>query len=594
MGVLISRQRSLPRWHIVLGLVAMVIAAGLASIPAQARFVQQGAKLVGSGAVGAADQGSSVAVSADGNTLIFGGYTDNSNAGAVWVFIRDRNGVWTQQGTKLVGSGAVGNAEQGRSVALSEDGNTAIVGGTADNAQAGAGWVFVRKNGVWSQQGSKLVGTGAVGKANQGHSVALSANGNTAIVGGSGDNNFAGATWVFVRSGGVWTQQGNKLVGSGAAGLFQGVSVALSANGNTAIVGGLGDNGNAGAAWVFIRSGGVWTQQGNKLVGTGAVGKAQQGSSVALSEDGNTTIVGGHADNSNAGAAWVFIRSGGVWTQQGNKLVGTGAADPAVQGSSVALSGDGNTAVVGGSNDSTGVGAVWAFGRKSNGVWAQQGNKMLGSGAIGKAAQGVSVALSSDGNTVIVGGSGDNTFAGAAWAFGRPGIAEISPNVGTVLGGTGLTIFGTNLINVTGITFAGVAATDVTPVDTDTVLATTPSHAAGKVNVFLTTTTGTAVLTRGYTYVAQPTFTFLSSSLNPSTAGQRVRFTASVSGVGQVARGKVTFKDGTQTLGTVNLKNGAASFSTKALAAGTHTIRAFFLRNGMFAPSHGTVRQKVN
>ena len=91
---------------------------------------------------------------------------------------------FVQQGPKLVGTGAVGDADQGFSVAVSADGNTAIVGGPKDNAAAGAAWVFTRSGGVWSQQGSKLVGTGAVGAAAQGCSVALSADGNTAIVGG--------------------------------------------------------------------------------------------------------------------------------------------------------------------------------------------------------------------------------------------------------------------------------------------------------------------------------------------------------------------------------------------------------------------------
>src|SRR5450759_3476611 len=66
----------------------------------------------------------------------------------------------------------------------------------------------------FSQQGPKLVGTGAVGNATQGGSVSLSADGNTAIVGGSGDNGTAGAAWVWTRSGGVWTQQRTKRVGS--------------------------------------------------------------------------------------------------------------------------------------------------------------------------------------------------------------------------------------------------------------------------------------------------------------------------------------------------------------------------------------------
>jgi hypothetical protein len=129
-----------------------------------------------------------------------------------------------------------------------------------------------------------------------------------------------GAAWVFTRSGGVWTQQGNKLVGTGAVGpnVTQGNSVALSSDGNTAVVGGYNDNGGSpeqgvfaygiGAAWVFTRSGGVWTQQGNKLVGTGAIGNALQGVSVALSGDGITAIVGGIFDNGYLGAAWVFVQ----------------------------------------------------------------------------------------------------------------------------------------------------------------------------------------------------------------------------------------------------------------------------------------------
>ena len=105
-----------------------------------------------------------------------------------------------------------------------------------------------------TQQGSKLVGTGATGAAYQGSSVALSADGNTAIVGGIGDNSYAGAAWVFTRTGSTWSQQGSKLVGTGAIGgaVWQGTSVALSADGNTAIVGGDGDNSSAGAAWVYV------------------------------------------------------------------------------------------------------------------------------------------------------------------------------------------------------------------------------------------------------------------------------------------------------------------------------------------------------
>jgi hypothetical protein len=120
---------------------------------------------------------------------------------------------------------------------------------------------------------------------------------------------------VFTRAAGVWSQQA-KLVGTGAIGPFhatQGFSAALSGDGNTAIVGGGADNGGLGAAWVFTRTAGVWSQEA-KLVGTGVLGPLPilQGFSVALSGDGNTAIIGGPFDNFLVGAAWVFTRSFGT------------------------------------------------------------------------------------------------------------------------------------------------------------------------------------------------------------------------------------------------------------------------------------------
>jgi hypothetical protein len=240
-------------------------------------------------------------------------------AGAVWVFTRNGT-TWSQQGSKLTGSGAVGAAQQGTSVSVSANGNTIAVGGLGDNSFAGATWIFTRNGTAWSQQGGKLVGTGATGAARQGCAVSLSSDGCTLIFGGYNDATRQGAAWVFTQSGGVWTQQGAKLVGSGASSdSYQGWSVALSANGNTAAIGGTNDNTLKGAVWIFTRSSGVWSQQGNKLVGTGAVGNARQGGSVAVSADGNALVEGGYGDDANKGAMWVFTRSGSSWTQQGSK-----------------------------------------------------------------------------------------------------------------------------------------------------------------------------------------------------------------------------------------------------------------------------------
>lgn len=310
------------------------------------------AKLTGSGALGAAAQGISVSLSDDGATAIVGGILDNGGVGAAWIWTKGSGGAWTQQ-AKLVGSGASGSSQQGESVALSADGNTAIVGGYLDDNQTGAAWVWTRSGGVWTQQGPKLVGSNGLGL--QGRSVSLSNDGSTAIIGGPG----AGA-WVWTRSAGAWRQEG-RLIGSNDVGSAQGQSVSLSADGNTAIVGGFLDNGGIGAAWIWTRSGGVWTQQGEKLVGSGAVASPEQGFSASISGDGNRAILGGVFDNGGAGAAWVWTRSGDTWSQQGTKLLGSGAVGLANQGISVSLSGDGNTAMVGGSFDKDGAGAAWVF-----------------------------------------------------------------------------------------------------------------------------------------------------------------------------------------------------------------------------------------
>jgi hypothetical protein len=261
-----------------------------------------------------------------------------------------------------VGTGAVGKAGQGSSVALSSDGNTALVGGSNDNNGKGAVWIFTRQNGAWTQQGSKLIRTDGAGAALLGNRASLSADGNTAIVGGPSYSNYTGGAWIFIRQNGTWIQQGSRLAGTGTTeNDLQGISVDISSDGNTAILGGLGHNGRIGAAWIFTRQGAVWTQQ-SKLVGSGSIGTAYQGSSVSLSSDGNTAVVGGSFDDAGKGAVWMFTRQGGTWTQLGSKLVGAGAAGSAQIGSSAAISSDGNTIIAGGPADNNPKkGAAWIF-----------------------------------------------------------------------------------------------------------------------------------------------------------------------------------------------------------------------------------------
>jgi hypothetical protein len=255
-----------------------------------------------------------------------------------------------------------------------------------------------------------------VGGETFGYSVALSSEGDTALIGGISDNS-TGAAWVFERSEGKWTQQA-KLTGKEVTGERAqiGTSVALSSGGTTALVGGMGDNKEVGAAWVFTSTEGKWTQQA-KLTGSEETGKEIWfGESVALSSDGNTALVGGGRDNEDVGAAWAFTRAEGKWTQQGGKLTGKEEVEPGVFGSSMALSSDGNTALIGGEFDNESHGAAWLFTR-SEGKWAQQGPKLTGNEEIELGAFGSGVALSAEASTALIGGAGDNLNIGAAWTY---------------------------------------------------------------------------------------------------------------------------------------------------------------------------------
>jgi hypothetical protein len=377
-------------------------------------YIQQGAKFTNNST--SSQQGQSVAVSADGNTAIIGGPGDNSNTGAAWIYVRTGT-AWSQQ-AKLVGSGAVGAARQGISVAVSSDGNTAVIGGSADNSNNGAAWVFTRTGTDWTQQGSKLVGAGGTGASQQGSAVAISADGNKIASGGIADNLFDGAVWVFERNGNSWTQSGEKLTPAGGIEKPRlGVSVALSADGSRLLAGGYLDNIRQGAAWVFDESGCGMTQSGQKLVGTGGNTSAWQGYSVSLSADGKTAMIGGCNDNNLVGSAWIFTNdSGSNWTQQ-VRLVGGGATGSARQGSAVALSADGNTAISCGFTDDSGKGAAWVYKKTVGGTWVQQDAKFRGSNATGASRQGTSVAVSANGHTALIGGPVDATNTGAFWVF---------------------------------------------------------------------------------------------------------------------------------------------------------------------------------
>jgi len=401
-------------------LVGSASAASFAADP----IVQLGAKLDVSDGTPFGMLGTSAAISADGHTALVGGPDDDDGAGAAWVFVK-QGSRWVQQGPKLVPDDGDEGSEVGISVALSADGSTALLGGFGDDEEHGAAWVFTRNAGKWSQQGPKLLPTDPSLVSDEvlfGNSVALSADGSTALVGGFGDGGGYGAAWAFTRSGGLWTQQGPKLtvpgemLGSDGTYSWFGSALALAADGDTALIGGERDMDGLGAAWVFTRAGGSWTQDA-KLTADDEAGLARFGRAVALSGDGSTALVGGEEDTAAVGAAWAFARDAGAWTQQGSKLTGPDEEGEGHFGSAVALDATGDDALVGGRSDSDELGAVWPFVRSGE-DWAPQGAKLVPSDTVDDLVSfGSAVALSADATTLLLGGNEDNSGNGAAWMF---------------------------------------------------------------------------------------------------------------------------------------------------------------------------------
>lgn len=384
--------------------------------------------------------GYSVALSSDGTTAIVGAYGADpggiTNVGDAVIFTRSGT-TWTQQ--QIINmSGGSANDLFGSAVALSGDGNTALIAALQDdvgsNADAGSVQVFTRSAGTWTLQ-QVLNASTQQASAQFGYSVALSYDGNTALIGAAleniGANADQGAAYVFTRSGTTWTQQQKLTQSNGATNDLFGCAVALSGDGNTALIGAyaddIGANVDQGSATVFTRSGGVWTQQ-QTLVQSNGEGFDWFGFSVSLSGDGNTALIGALQDTINTinsqGSATIFTRSGATWTQQQTITQSTGAAYDQF-GCSVSLSGDGNTALVGAPTANVGgfgdVGLATVFTRANN-VWTEQ--KIL-SQTSGTASDyfGISVALSYDGKVAIGGAQygvvGSNISQGNATIFYR-------------------------------------------------------------------------------------------------------------------------------------------------------------------------------
>jgi len=339
-------------------------------------------------------------VSLDGDTALIGAYFDDGGQGSAYVYTNTGT-TWTQQ-AKLVASDGEAGDWFGYSVSL--QGDTALIGAYMDDDTAehcGSAYVFVRSDTTWTQQSKLLAADGAYLDA-FGAGVSLSED--TALIGTPGDDDNglnSGSAYVFTRSGTIWTQQAKLLASDGATEDTLGWSV--SADGDTALIGAGADDDNgadSGSAYVFTRTGITWTQQQKLLASDGAAGDYFS-SSLALDTD--MALIGASSDDDNgnwSGSAYTFLRVGTTWTQQ-QKLQPSDNAEGDSFGSAVSL--DDTTALIGAFNDDyTGSAYVFVY---AGSTWTQQAKLVSSDGAIGDWF-GNSVAVNED--TALVGAPSDD------------------------------------------------------------------------------------------------------------------------------------------------------------------------------------------
>jgi len=342
------------------------------------------------------------------------------NAGSAYVFVRTGNN-WTQQAKLLPDDGAANDLFGAPAI----DGDTVLIGAFRDDdngENSGSAYIFTRTGSTWTQQAKLLAPDGAAGDSFGG---LVSLSGDTALIGAGGDDDQgvdSGSAYVFIRTGTVWTHQAKLLASDGQAGDSFG---SVFIDDDTALIGAPLDDDkgiDTGSAYVFIRIGTTWIQQ-QKLTAADSILNDQFGQAVAL--DGDTALIGapGYGPGSTGiGAAYIFIRFGVTWTERA-KLTASDA-QTLDQFSAYAVALDGTTAIVGSPGDDlvgSNSGSAYVFSTPDGINWIEQQKLIPSDGA--STDEFSSVAL--DGNSAIITSWHDDdngANSGSAYVFTKKGL----------------------------------------------------------------------------------------------------------------------------------------------------------------------------
>ena len=300
--------------------------------------------------------GYSVAISDDGSYAIAGAIGDNSPyKGSAQIYVRDGS-TWSHQ-AQITHPSPAAQDYFGFSVSISGDGSYALVGAQYDGAGIGSAHIFVRDGSTWSNQAA-LANPSPAPDDRLGISVSISSDGSYALVGAAGDNSpYTGSAQIYVRDGSTWSHQAEITAPDAASGDYFGFSVSISGDGSYAIAGAYLDdrpgqptNEQSGSAHIFVRDGSTWSHQA-QITHPSAGPLDYFGRSVSISSDGSCALVGAHFDNSSAGSAHIYVRSGSTWSN-GTEITHPEPGSYTHFGRSVSISGDGAYALVGAYLDS--------------------------------------------------------------------------------------------------------------------------------------------------------------------------------------------------------------------------------------------------
>ncbi|MBN1831791.1 MAG: hypothetical protein JW896_06725, partial [Deltaproteobacteria bacterium] len=274
----------------------------------------------------------------DDYTIVGSPWEDENgvDSGAAYIFKRNEN-AWTEH-AKIT----AGDAQEGDlfGISVSIDGDYAIVGAGGHENDKGAAYVFRLEGAAWIEQAIITAGDAQEGDL-FGSSVSI--DGDYAIVGAGGDENYKGSAYIYRLEGAAWVEQAKLTASDGGEWSFFGSSVSIC--GEYAIIGARYANYGLGAAYIFRLDGDTWTEQA-KLTAGGAEEGDFFGGSVSI--DGDYAIVGADGDENEKGAAYIFRLEGSAWVEHA-RLTASDGEEYDYFGIPVAI--NGLSAIVGSSGD---------------------------------------------------------------------------------------------------------------------------------------------------------------------------------------------------------------------------------------------------